>query len=58
MRKRECARVLVSFASRLLLVRCRVLHETNEMERQRNEYLTRVQRVSLLTCSWSVLYVH
>ncbi len=56
MRKRESARVLVSFASRLLLVRCRVPHETNEMERQRNEYLTRMQRVSLLTCSWSVLY--
>ncbi len=48
--------MLVSFASRLLLVRCRVLLETHEMEHQRNEHLTRIERVSLLTCSWSILY--
>ncbi len=56
MRKQERARVRVSLASRLLLVRCLVLHETHEMERQRNEHPTRMERVSLLTCSWSVLY--
>ncbi len=56
MRKGERARVLVSFASRLLLVRCHVLLETHKMERQRNEHLTCMERVSLLTCSWSALY--
>ncbi len=45
MRKQDHARVLVSFASRLLLVHCRVLLETHEMERQRNEHLTRMERV-------------
>ncbi len=35
---------------------CRVLLEAHEMERQRNEHLTSMERVSLLTCSWSVLY--
>ncbi len=36
-------------------MRCRVLLETHKMERQRNEYLTHMERVSLLPCSWSVL---
>ncbi len=56
MRERERAHMLISFASCLLFVRCRVLLETHEMESQRNEHLTRMERVSLLTCSWSVLY--
>ncbi len=45
----------VQTRKRLLLVRCHVLHEMHEIKHQWNKHLTRVQRVSLLTCSWSVL---